>query len=110
MDAILERLKNEPALLTTTVAALIGLASAFGLSLTAEQTAAITAVAALVAGFVTRQVVTPTRKVGAEDVSTTGGPELEAGPASDLPDGTPVEVVESDDPKADAAHHGGELQ
>lgn len=107
MDAIIERLKNEPALITTAVAATIGLLSAFGLSLTAEQTAAITAVAALLAGIVTRQVVTPTRKVGAEDTSVTGPTSLEAGPASDLPAGTPVEVVESDDPKSDAAHHGG---
>lgn len=97
MNTIIERIKNEPALVTTTVAALLGLLSAFGLDLTDEQTAAITTIATLAAGILTRQQVTPTRKVGAEDVSAPAEPtSLEAGPAADVPEGTPVDVVESD--------------
>lgn len=82
MEALIERIKNEPALVTTTVAALLGLLAAFGLDLSAEQTSAITTIATLAAGILTRTQVTPTRKVGAEDVSAADEPtELEAGPA-----------------------------
>jgi len=52
-------MKNEPAIIIALVAACLGLAASFGLSLTQEQTAAIMAVATLLAGLVTRSKVTP---------------------------------------------------
>ena len=55
-------MKTAPAIVISLVAALLGLAASFGLSLTQEQTAAIMAVVTIVAGLVTRSKVTPTGK------------------------------------------------
>lgn len=52
-------MKTEPAILIALVAACLGLAAAFGLSLTQEQTAAIMALVTILAGLVTRSKVTP---------------------------------------------------
>lgn len=56
-------MKTEPAVIIAFAAALIqallALATTFGLSITSEQHAAIAAVVALIAGFVTRQFVSP---------------------------------------------------
>lgn len=62
MSKIVAFLKNEPAALSAIVSALITLAAAFGLHLSAEQTSAIGAVVMLVTGFITRSFVTPTAK------------------------------------------------
>lgn len=62
-SGILERLKNEPALLAGFVSAVAALLAAFGLELNAEQTAAIVAACSAGLAIVVRQVVTPIRKI-----------------------------------------------
>jgi len=52
-------MKTEPAIIISLVAAIIGLAASFGLSLTKEQTTAVMALVTLLAGLVTRSKVTP---------------------------------------------------
>lgn len=60
---MLERIKNEPALISGLLVVLLNLGAAFGLDLTGEQTAAISAVSAAVLAIIVRSQVTPTRKV-----------------------------------------------
>jgi hypothetical protein len=52
-------IRREPALIVGLIEALLVLAVAFGLNLTAEQTAAIVAVATVLGGLVVRSQVTP---------------------------------------------------
>lgn len=56
---MIDRIKNEPAVVLGLVQAIIALVVAFGLDLTGEQTASILAVTAAVLAFVVRQRVTP---------------------------------------------------
>lgn len=58
---MLDKIKNEPVLVTALVQAVLGLIVAFGVDLTGEQTAAVLAVTAAVLGFVARSRVSPTR-------------------------------------------------
>jgi uncharacterized membrane protein len=51
--------KAEPAMWISLIGAILGLAVAFGLKLTVEQTAAIQAVIQILTGIVTRSQVTP---------------------------------------------------
>ena len=60
---MLEFIRGEPAIITGAAAALIALAVAFGLELTADQVGALMAVVSIVASVVTRQLVTPTSKL-----------------------------------------------
>jgi len=53
------KIKTEPAVVVSLVAALLSLAAAFNLPLTQEQTAAVMAVVTILAGLVTRSKVTP---------------------------------------------------
>lgn len=50
----------EPAVIMSLVTALLALAVAFGLNLTPEQTGSITAVIAIIAGYITRSQVSST--------------------------------------------------
>lgn len=52
-------MRTEPAIIISLVAAVLGLAASFGLSLTADQTAAVMALVTILAGLVTRTKVTP---------------------------------------------------
>jgi hypothetical protein len=61
-DAILKRIKEEPAIVAGLLNAVITLALLFGLDLTQEQIAAIMGAATAVTAFVVRQQVTPTAK------------------------------------------------
>lgn len=60
---IVERIRNEPVLVSTLIGAVIALFVAFGVDLSTEQTAAILAVVAAVLAIVARQQVTPTNKL-----------------------------------------------
>lgn len=88
MKSVLERIRNEPALVVAAVAAVISLLLAFGLSLSEEQIGAIMAVVVAVLGFVTRSQVTPTRSVAVE----VAGGKVVTG-AAIPPAGRPVDVV-----------------
>jgi hypothetical protein len=57
---MIDRIRNEPALIAGLVQAVLGLLLAFGLKLSIEQVGAIMAVTAAVLAFVVRSVVTPT--------------------------------------------------
>ena len=72
MDAFIERLRNEPVLVTQIVTAVLGLLVCFGLALPAATTATIMSVAQLVAGLIARSKVTPTRNVPDETDSALG--------------------------------------
>ena len=61
MNALIARIRKEPALVTAAVSALIALGVAFGLELSGEQTGAIMAVVTAALGFVTRAKVTPVK-------------------------------------------------
>lgn len=67
MNALFDRIRREPALVTGFTAAVIALAVAFGLDLTGEQTGAIMALVTAVLGFVTRAKVTPAPKRRTDD-------------------------------------------
>lgn len=62
MNAILDRIRREPALVTGAVGAVLALVVAFGFELSGEQTGAIMALTTAVLGFVTRAKVTPVRE------------------------------------------------
>ncbi|WP_330473847.1 hypothetical protein [Terrabacter sp. C0L_2] len=83
---------REPALILGALQAVIALAISFGLDLSPEQTGAILAASAAVLAVVTRSQVSPSATVAAETApsSSTG---LVAGPAADVPEGEPVDVV-----------------
>lgn len=70
MNAILEKIKAEPARVVAAVVAVIGVLSAFGLGISNDQSAAIVAAVgallALVSGEAVRAQVTPTSKLDAE--------------------------------------------
>jgi len=57
----MDRIRNEPAVLAGIVAALIGVAVAFGLDLSTEQQAAIMGLVTIVLGVGVRTQVVPTR-------------------------------------------------
>lgn len=57
---MIDRIKNEPALVLGLVQAILALVVAFGFDLTGEQTACILAVTAAILGLVVRSRVTPT--------------------------------------------------
>lgn len=63
MNTIIERVRNEPVLVTALVQAVLALVVSFGLSLSAEQIGGILAVSAAVLAFVARAKVTPTRTI-----------------------------------------------
>ena len=73
---MIDRIRNEPALLSGLVVVLLNLGAAFGLDLTAEQTAAITATSAAVLAVLVRKQVTPTRKVRRVVIRGEEGPEI----------------------------------
>lgn len=57
---MIDRIKNEPAVVMGLVQAVLGLFLAFGLNVSNEQVGAIMAVTAAVLAFVVRSQVTPT--------------------------------------------------
>lgn len=94
-----ERIKNEPALVTALVTAILACAVSFGLPLTDGQQGSVIALvtaALAVCGVATRQQVTPTRKVAAQ-ATDPDSDETVAGEASDLPVGAPADVVPAQD-------------
>lgn len=60
---MLERIKDEPAIVAGVVQAIIALLVAFGVNLSGEQAAAILGVTAAVLAFVVRRKVVPQRQV-----------------------------------------------
>lgn len=86
----MEHIKREPVILSVLAGNLLALAVAFGISLTEVQTGAIMAlVSTLVVIVFGRTNVTPNVNVAAR---VDHGTEV-AGPAADLPTGTPVTVA-----------------
>lgn len=67
---ILERIKNEPAVIAGVVQAVLGLLLAFGVDLTTEQNVAIMAVTAALLALLVRSQVTPTRRIPSESGQT----------------------------------------
>jgi chromate transport protein ChrA len=63
VNGLIEKIRNEPVLVTGFLAAVIALVTAFGLNLSNEQVAAINAVVIAVLAFVARKKVVPTRKL-----------------------------------------------
>ncbi len=59
MQAIVDFIKREPAMIVTVGLAVIELAVSFGLNITDRQTSAITAVLTVVAGAIVRSQVSP---------------------------------------------------
>lgn len=79
-------IKERPAVVLAFVAAAIALAVSFGLQLTAEQVAGINAFVMAGLGFVIQTQVSPVSSVVAQLVDG----EVQAGPASEQPTGTPL--------------------
>lgn len=90
---MLDRINREPALVTGLAAAIIVLLVQFGVPITDGQQAAINSVVVIIAAIVIRGQVTPTTDVTA--YKTSDGDTV-AGPASPIPDGEPVAVVQDD--------------
>jgi hypothetical protein len=97
VKALVERLRREPAVILTFLVALFGLLAAFGFDLTKEQTGSIISLATVIVGFLIRSQVTPTVSVGAAEQNDAPGADLVAGPASALPNETPVDVVPAEE-------------
>lgn len=66
-------LKNEPALVSGLIQAILGLLLAFGVSLDDKQVGSIMAVTAVILAIAVRMVVTPTNKL--PDATPTAPPE-----------------------------------
>lgn len=107
---MIARLRREPVLISQAAAVIIALLAAWGLALTEVQTAAVMGACAFIGAIIGRSQVTPTVDVGAEQDDT----GLVAGPAAEVPEGNPVEVIipgttldmpESSDRKADAVYY-----
>lgn len=99
MKAIIDYIKSEPARLLSLLSAAFAMFAAFGLDLSQEQVGTIMAFVAILVGIVVRQSVTPNIKVAAKEAEAPGAgehTELVAGPASDITDNTPVDVVPAD--------------
>ena len=77
---MIDRIRREPALIAGLVQAVLGLLVAFGLDVSAEQTASILAVTAALLAILTRAQVTPYVDV----VEQLDGTEVVAGPANDI--------------------------
>lgn len=63
MNALLEKVRNEPVLVVTLVTACLALLVSFGVTLSEAQTGAVVALVIAVLGFVARSKVTPNRKL-----------------------------------------------
>lgn len=63
MDAIIERIRNEPVLVTTLIGSVLTALVVFNVPLTQEQVAALVAIAAAVMAIVARAQVTPVGSV-----------------------------------------------
>lgn len=63
MDALIERIKDEPVLLTALVGAVLDLVIVFGVPVTPEQKVAILAVVTTLLALFARSQVTPVRKI-----------------------------------------------
>lgn len=63
MSTIIERIKNEPVVVTALVQSVVALVVSFGLPLSPEQIGGILAVTAALLAFVARAQVTPTRAI-----------------------------------------------
>lgn len=98
---------REPALILGALQAVIALAISFGLDLSPGQVGAILAASAAVLAVVTRSQVSPSATVAAEQHPATGG--LVAGPAADVPEGAPVEVVPEGDMGAGMVEGVGDI-
>ncbi len=59
MKVLIALLRSEPAVLGSLVGAAVTLAASFGFSLSADQIAAVTAVASIIIGLVVRSQVSP---------------------------------------------------
>jgi len=92
---MLAKIKDNPALIVGAITAIVSLLAAFGLAITGAQSGAITAVAlavlTLISAGVTRSQVSPSARVAALVNPATG--VVEAGPASDVQTGVPVEIT-----------------
>lgn len=93
---ILDRLRREPVLLTMAGALMVSGLAAFGLELSREQSAWVTALVVFVGAVVGRSQVTPTVNVAAKEQEP--GAPLEAGPAADVKTGDAVDVTPAADP------------
>lgn len=62
MNAIIERIRNEPVLVTTLIGCVLTALVAFNVPLTQEQVVALVAVAAAIMAILARSQVTPVRK------------------------------------------------
>lgn len=104
MQAIIDKVKREPALLLGLLGAGFALAAAFGFDLSKEQTGAITGFVVVLLSIITRQSVTPNVSVAAEELhgGANGVPDhvLVAGEAADVITGAPVEVIPATDERA----------
>lgn len=89
MKTIIERIKNEPALLIGLISSIISLFLAFGIELSDKQVGGIMAVVVAVLALVTRNKVVAFRRV--ESYQTIQG-ETVTGPAAP-PEGRPAETV-----------------
>ena len=63
MTTIIDRVRNEPVLLTALIQSVLALVVSFGLSLSPEQIGGILAVSAAILAIVARSQVTPTRTI-----------------------------------------------
>ncbi len=63
LNQIIQRIREEPVLVKTTAAAVIGLLIAFGIPITAEQSAAVIGLLVIVTALIVRHDVTPVKKL-----------------------------------------------
>lgn len=101
-------MKHQPlitaGLVTSLATAIIGVLVAFGVPMTKDQQAAVLVLVGVVAPLIVAAAawhkVIPSAEVIARDPGTSHAADAVAGPASPLPDGTPVAVVADGPPPA----------
>ena len=93
MNSIVRLIRNEPAVVSGAVLAVISLVTAFGLDLSTEQIGSIMTVCSAIMALIIRSQVTPSIRVAAEKDKATGVDVAGEAAAPEITQNTPVDVT-----------------
>ena len=100
MNSIVRLIRNEPAVVSGAVLAVISLVTAFGLDLSTEQIGSIMTVCSAIMALIIRSQVTPSIRVAAEKDKATGVDVAGEAAAPEIEQNTPVDVTPAVTPES----------